>query len=798
MGSSKTGGKVRVAEYYMSLHIGICAYGRGIQLLNVKFGDKIAWKGLLVQNDTRAIDNLSLYGGPKKEGGVKGLLWWLNGNEAQRLPAALAKRMGMTFRNVPGFRGLASIMLTGVKLDDVEGIEFQFPGFRAATGIAEGGSLEAAAPILNRGRGGFLLGANNPYLKTISARARRAPEGLSPSLALIRLPDNSEGNAQYAANAAHIIFECMTNRDWGMGESFGAFNLGSFEDAAQVLYDEKFGLNMLWTRQTKIQDFIKDVLDHIQGAIFVDPATGKHTLKLLRGDYNPDTLPQINPDNARLTNFKRKVWGEISNEVVVTWTNPETGKEDTVTAQDNGAIAAQGGVSSTSRNYHGIASQELALFVAERDLAAVVHPIQTCDAEVTREFWKSIPYGVVDMSWPEKGVERAIFRISKVSRGESSRTVKLSLYEDVFSLDRASYLEPSDTEWVDPSSPPAPLDNFYLGTAPAFLAAAALGLEDPGELIYPDAISLLVVPPDVQDDIGYELVTYATNTVGETSAVSLGDRILNATWLSTEAIPQEARSTIALPLPMGPFPAAGDFLLAGTTDDASEIMVVRSVTSTGLVVDRGLLDTVPRAWPIGTRFWSIPAVNVAPDVSRRAAFEQVRYHLLTQTSRGTLALADAPEISATLSDRAHLPLRPANVAVGGVSFGQYDLPDAASSVTITWSNRNRADESTQALLWTDPDVVGEAGQTTAILVQDAATSAVIKTITGLTGSSYAFTRSDMGSSNLVRVTVVSQRSGSTSLQGHSINISANFSFLRINATDRLLLSGDASPGRLMI
>lgn len=771
----KSGGKFRVAEYYMSLHVGVCTAGRGVELLEVKMGDKIAWEGNLRQNNVVRINRPNLFGGQKKEGGVKGLLWWLNGNENQRLPAALSNRLGYTPANCPGFRGLASFFLTGFKVTSEAGLPFFWPNFQTALaneGVVGATISEIVAQLQSR-VGGFLLGANNPYLKTISARVRRAPEGLSPGLAMIRIQDSSTGKPQYAANAAHIVFECMTDPTWGMGESYGAFNIASFEECAQTLYDEQLGLCMLWTRQSSIEDFIKDVLDHVQGAVFVDPATGKHTMKLLRGDYDVDSLPVINPDNAKLSNFKRRVWGEISNEVVVTWTNPETGKEETVTAQDLGAIAAQGGVVSTGRNYHGLPSQDMALAVAERDLAALVHPIITLDAEVTREFWKSITYGVIALNWPKYGIDRAIFRISKVSNGSTSRTIRLSLYEDVFALDKASYLGSPDTGWTDPSSAPTPLESVYLGTAPAFMAAAVLGLEDPGQIPYPQTVSLLLAAPDTIDDIGYELVTTTTNVVGETVVENLGERPLNATWLLADDLAQEARSFIDRPIILGTTPRVGDFLFFdGGSDEESEIAVIRNLGASTMTIDRGLLDTTPKAWLQGTRVFVIPSVSVAPDDTPRVAFEEVRYRLLTKTSLDTLAIEDAPNVDAVLSERAHLPLRPANVRVRNVPFGTATMPALDTEVEITWANRNRSDESTQVILWPEASINPEPGQTTSIIVMHAGTRAVITAITGLTGTSHSLPRSALDGNSSVIIKVVAVRDGQESLQGHEIGLIA--------------------------
>lgn len=788
----KGGAKVQVSEHYMTMHVGFCAAGAGLELVALKVGEKEAWRGRMSRNKVVKIDKTDLFGGNKKEGGLRGLMWWLNGNEKQVLPGPLASRLGLTSATCPGFRGLASAFFTGLRNDNTDGTGFFWPDFAAINGTA--GDEK-----------GFLWAANNPYLKAITGVLCRAPQGLNPSISLIQLPDDSLGNEQWAANPAHIIFEAMTNRDWGMGESFGAFNIGSFEQVAQTLFDEDFGLNIIWTRQSKIEDFVKEILDHIQGAVFVDPATGKHTLKLLRAVDPEIELPLVSPDNAKLSAFKMKLWGDIANEIVVTWTNPETTKEETVTAQDLAAISMQGAQpASDSRNYYGIASQELAIKVAERDLAAVVHPITTCEAEVTKAFWRTVMYDVVELNWPERDIESAIFRVSQVTAGTTANTVKLALYEDIFSLDRASYLTNNDTEWVNPSLPPEPLTLYQTGTAPAFMTAAALGLNDVSELVYPEVISALIIGPDSTDDVNYELVGYTSTVTGDIVQESLGERSLYGTWLSTILLPAQVSTLVAaMPNFLGNAPQVGQFILIGDVDDEdTEIAVVRTVSVSGYLIDRGLLDTTPKQWAIGTRMWAIPTDSQIADATRRAAFETASYHFRTRTSIGLLELADAPQVDVVLSERPHLPNRPANVKIDTTAFGTFNL-GTGTSMTVSWARRNRIQESTQALLWDDGDVAPEVGQTTKIYLMQADRTP-ITSIAALTGTSYLLSRDQFAGNLTGIVRVVAVRDGFESLQGHEIAITMSASaddilaFEGDEAGNTLSLDGDAAPGNLIV
>lgn len=782
-GGGKGGGGTKITRHYLSAFYGICAAGHGIELLEIKFGDKLAWRGKVKLNGEIEIDKPDLFGGDKKEGGVRGIATWLNGNANQTLPEKLAAKFGKTSATSPGYRGLASIFFTGVPIpapaDETD-----------AQGNPIGillGSLFASTDK-DTGRG-FLVCANNPYIKAPSVRVRRAAMGLNPSIAMIRVQDNSEGIAQYATNAAHIIFEAMTNTDWGLGENYSMFNVPSFEQCAQTLYAEKLGLNILWTRQSKIEDFVKIILDHIQGAVFVDPATGKHTMKLLRADYEIGNLKTVSTSNAKLSNFKTKIWGDISNEVVVTWTNPESGEEETVTVQDLGGIASQGGITSTSRNYHGIADPSVALAAGERDLATVAYPLATCDAEVSKELWKSVVHDCVILEWPRHGIQSAVFRIAEVSRGSSSRTVKLSLIEDVFGLARTVYGEVVQSEWTNPSTDPQPLVNTYLGTAPAFMTVAALGLNDISELQYPEALSAILAAADSADDIGYELIGYTTTATGSIVQTSLGQRGLTSVMTTTQLLVQEVQSVLVIESGfIGSLPQVGEFLLIGSgDDDETEIAVITGVNGSNFTMVRGMLDTTPKLWPIGTRILLIDSLY--GDSTRRSAFEEVDYHFKTITSGGVLPIYNAPKQTLTISERPHKPNRPANVKVGGVAFGLFNMANAPT-VTVTWANRNRTTEATQTPKWADASASLEAGQTTKISILRSSNRSLVATSAGHTGTSAVLDKALFDGESDVILRVTSERDGLESLQGHEIQVTLE--------NDAIELSGDEAGNTLDI
>jgi hypothetical protein len=657
------------------------------------------------------------------------------------MPTEIAAKMGRTTATCPGYRGFASLWLT------------------------EPAGLSAGRPAK-----GFYVGANNPYMKDISVRVRRKSVGLNPDIALIRVADDSEGNEQYGANPAHICYEVMTNTDWGMGEDTASFNKDSFEACAATLFTEKFAMNMLWTRQSPIESFLKEVTDHIQASIDINPVTGLYEMRLLRGNYSTVDLLHITEDNARLTNFKAKSWSSVSNEMVVTWTNPETNKEETVTAQDPAAIAMQGGITSDSRNYYAIASRETALMAAERDLAMSAYPLPTCTAEVTREFWKAMTGDVVRLTWPKHGITNALFRVGSVTKGTSGRFVSLNMYEDVFSLTAVNYQSSIPTGGQSTGAAPQPLQFRKLGTLPAFMTVGALNLTDISELTYPNALAAVAAAADSIDDIGYELMVAATTATGAATLKSLGTQPIRTSWTISSVLPAEAVSTVDFESQfLGLVPKEDDFVMIGTgTDSSVEFGIVTATSGGQLTIARGVMDTTPKSWAIGTRVWIIPANAPTADKTKRSEGEVATYRLRTITSKGKLATEDAPALNVTVTDRPHLPLRPANVKVNTVGFGSVSVP--SGNVTVTWSHRNRITESAQLMLWTGASMARETGQSTTVQLLDSSTRALFASYADQTGTSLTILRSVFGARTSAIVRVISERDGFVSLQGHEILI----------------------------
>jgi len=744
MGKSSSSQKQVVVNYYMSLMFGIaCGADR---LRGIYIDGKTAWTGDVSTETAISINQPNLFGGVKKEGGAVGTVHFLPGGPDQVMPEHLAARFGRTSATCPAYRGIASIFFHGGSYESYRFSES--PNYNA---------------------GGFLWSSNKAIIaQTVEVEITRAPKGLDPDLALI-------GND---ANPAHVIYECLTNTDWGLGAPGVLIDTASFAAAAETLHDESFGLSMIWTKQAEILSFIGEVLDHIQGAFYTNPRTGLYTLKLFRDDYDASSLRKITPDNAKLVSFSRKMWGETVNEIAVSWTNPENEESETVTAQNLSLIEKQGAPASATRDYYGIRNRDLAQRVAERDLRTSSAPLAIAEYELDRSAWDLLPGEVVELDgWPDDDqVNGLIMRATTVDYGTIGQPViRATFLEDVFSLERPGEADGSNTNWTPPGDPPAPMAEVEIITLPQFMVSSSNFGALNRELVYPEVIAALLAHQPGYDTATYDLLSEQPIATGEVGFRAAGTKATIDRALTGTTLPLEAESVLTIHSTVGTLlgPQVGGFAFIGEGgDEAMEVALIDSYDGTQWTLQRGVLDTVPQAWPIGTPIWYVSqGKRFTDDQEIRSAGESPDYKLLSRTSLGALAEADAPTNTGTLTARPHLPLRPGNVKINGNAWGPFSEA-AATDFVVTWATRNRLLEDGQIVRWTAGAVGPEYTQGTVLTVYDQDDNMVFEQPNIWTETEWTLPKAWFARYSAITVKVTSRRTDLDldSLQGHSITI----------------------------
>lgn len=457
----KGSGPVTGYKYSFGIHMGI-SRGPVDELVAIKVGDKKAWEGSVTDSSDIFINQPDLFGGDKSEGGIVGTLKVLMGEVTQKAPSALVSMLGHA---LPGFRRMFTCFYNGqISSNSAYPKAWKFRVRRAAKGWDGECWYPEKVMIL-------MHGATQTDTIFVPKRLDHTGGPLGDAIA----DAYNNVNQQYeeetyesqtvtytpeikAMNPSHMLYECYTNREWGRGLPASALDIASFTKAADTLFDEGFGLCMRWNRRDSLETFVQSVIDHIGGVVYSDRATALITLKLIRYDYDPRTLPIFDTDSGILAITESEVaaMGPAINEVVVEYTDPVTGETRTKNAQNLASLQASRGVfNSTKKTYQGIPNVDLAARVAQRDLRMNAIALRRFSITMDRNAWKIAPGDVMRIRDTVRGVRDVIVRIGRVEDGTlQGGSITITAVQDVFGLPLSSFTGDQPPGGVKPLTQP--------------------------------------------------------------------------------------------------------------------------------------------------------------------------------------------------------------------------------------------------------------------------------------------------------------------------------------------------------
>lgn len=493
-------------------------------------------------------------------------------------------------------------------------------------------------------------------------------------------------------NPAHIIRECLTNTDWGMGYSSADIDDDSFTAAATKLRSERFGLSFIWDKETTIESFVQEVCKHIDATLFVDRETGKFTLKLIRDDYNVADLIHLDETSvSRVENVSRPAQSELVNSITVNYTDSKTGKEASVTVHDTALVSIHGRISNATIHYPGITNRDLATKVAQRDLRVFSNPRLSCTIYADRTAASLNVGDAFLFTWPELEIESMVMRVVTIGLGDGvNNAVKITATEDVFAL-------------PNPSTTIVP------------------------ERLVPGLVPFRPYIPRIEQFTILELpYAHLLKTQGKVRV----DRILNANpktgFLGVIAerpdgnLPFDINPILAVKNPAAEFTEVDSFAFTPTAQirealapnskvvhitngvDLNEVLgtgiamigeeLVRvdaiDLEAGTVTLGRGIYDTVPTHHPEGTKIYFIEG-RIASDWIEHEEGEETEIKVLASSSAGTFDLHN--EATVQYIGRAARPYAP-----GGVKINGQDFPPSIhfgwnqpNTFTVSWFHRNR-------------------------------------------------------------------------------------------------------------
>ena len=393
-------------KYYIGFHMAL-SHGPVDAVTNITWGEKQAWSGNITSTGSGTVSQPDLFGGNSREGGVDGEFDVLMGDNAQTVNAYLLSQIGAP---MSAYRGVLSFVW----------------------------------------KGGYI--GTTPYTKPLAVRVKRVLQGWSGSVWYPAKADVDGG-----MNGVHVLYECLTNPEWGMGISTADIDEDSFTEAADTLYTEGLGLNMMWSQAATIEDFLQIVMNHIAGTLVLRQDTGQYHLSLVRGDYDVDDLDLYDEDEVlSMDSYQRIGWGETVNEVTLVYTDPETKKDTSIVQQDIANIDAQGQRIAAVVELKGLQNHALARIILSRELMTRSTPLSQIRITVNRLGW-NIPYGgLFKLNWEERDIEGTVYRVTSIRKGTlRNNTISIDAVEDIYALGVESHLGDVSvpTEVTPPTTP---------------------------------------------------------------------------------------------------------------------------------------------------------------------------------------------------------------------------------------------------------------------------------------------------------------------------------------------------------
>jgi hypothetical protein len=272
-----------------------------------------------------------------------------------------------------------------------------------------------------------------------------------------------------AMNPAHIIYECLTNREWGRGLPRNKIDDAVFRKTADTLFIEQFGMCIRWNRRDEIQSFIRLIQDHIGATLYEDRTTGLIKLDLIRANYDLALLPLFDSSSGLIEISEATVSSstKMVNEVRVKYRDPVTNEDRISRASSLATLQASGGVINVmTKDMPGLPTAELASRVAKRELRALSPGLRRFTLKFDRRGNDLVPGGVVRIRDLVRNIPDMVLRIATIDYGTlTNGEINVTAVQDVFDTPRESYPVISPPTWIPPSNR-ACVGNFRLYELP--------------------------------------------------------------------------------------------------------------------------------------------------------------------------------------------------------------------------------------------------------------------------------------------------------------------------------------------
>ena len=301
--------------------------------------------------------------------------------------------------------------------------------------------------------------AYRPYISVVVPTAYIGKSATIPTMwfEIEIIPDNLDKQigTEYAkigsdVNPAEVIYEIVTNDDWGLAEKASSLDVKALQAMSKVLADEKLGISVQLTSKEQAKTVVDNICDHINAIRYADPATGLMVHRLIRAEDTKETMLAVTESNCSKITFTRQDWSNTVSEISVSFTDREALYETgTLSSDDPANIEIQNGIKTTkSYDYQYFTTAANALWAAKRTGCAQGYPLATVSLECNRMLSTVRLGDCLLLNFPPYGIKNMIIRVTNVNLSDfEDGTVKIDGMEDVFSLAKTAFEYSGSTEW---------------------------------------------------------------------------------------------------------------------------------------------------------------------------------------------------------------------------------------------------------------------------------------------------------------------------------------------------------------
>lgn len=400
--------------YHVGLQLGLClANIDGV--LQFWMAETCLWPTLndpsVEAADGQTIANVqavNCWGGYNREGGAKGHVQIQYGDVLQTLNDFLEYKLGS---DQPAYRGITTLILGSMTSQTVHGL--------------------------------FYIGTM-PVIKPISVLAKRTDKHIDGS-EMWYLDKANVGDDDL--NAIHFLYERLFCKVGGLGKDISLLG-DSWTAAADTCYTEGYGLSNVWDwSPDDIESMIHQVEEIIDGKIYIDPATGKFEIGLVRADYDPDdpSIESFGPADFWVENMPTSSPGTVPSKIIVKWHDKVNLQERPAFDDDIALLARQGGNPI-------VYEVDYSAFVCNGPLATKIacrsqHIFSAMPKRYTLHALRTMSHlhetSIFKMLYPALNVTSMIVRVISIDRGSLTEgDCIIDVAEDVFGQAHTVYASP--------------------------------------------------------------------------------------------------------------------------------------------------------------------------------------------------------------------------------------------------------------------------------------------------------------------------------------------------------------------